>query len=362
MQNTVANLLTDTSFESGTVWYPSGISEVENSISSTQAYRGTKSLCIPYGNDAISAPITVPAGATYTFSAYVKTEGCQARLKLGNGTTSELAANSDWTRLEVSYTNTGSTDNYAVAWVEVLPEGSGNAYVDCVQLEKAAAASRYNLVQNGDFQTTNAWSSVDGRTVLQDTGAPQLSADVYQMTGDPTQTNRISQTIPVSGAEGDNYVLTGWAKGDSAPLPEAKEGENQRRFALIGTFHYTDGTTGKEFVASFNPDAHTDIHWQYTAQVMVAEKAYDSITVCLAYDYNVNTVYFDGIQLYREEFGSSYTYDEDGNIVSVVDLQKQKTEYEYTNNDLTKMILPSGVEYTYEYDSYHNLKTATTEE
>ena len=145
------------------------------------------------------------------------------------------------------------------------------------------------------------------------------------------------------------------------PLPEAEDGENQRRFALIGTFHYTDGTT-KEFVASFNPDTNAGQSWQYTAQVMVAEKAYNSITVAIAYDYNVNTVYFDGIQLYKEQFGSSYTYDEDGNVISVVDLQKQKTEYEYTDNDLTKAILPTGAELTYTYDDYHNVKTATTEE
>ena len=40
----------------------------------------------------------------------------------------------------------------------------------------------------------------------------------------------------------------------------------------------------------------------------------DELTVEIAYDYNVNTVCFDGIQLYKEQFGSGYTYDEDGNI------------------------------------------------
>ena len=79
----------------------------------------------------------------------------------------------------------------------------------------------------------------------------------------------------------------------------------------------------------------------------------------LLYDYNVNTVLFDGIQLYKEEFSTSYTYDKDGNIKTVTDIQGQTTRYEYANNDLTKEILPDGLELSYTYDDHHNVKTAT---
>ena len=95
---------------------------------------------------------------------------------------------------------------------------------------------------------------------------------------------------------------------------------------------------------------------------MVAEKAYSSIKLEVAYDYNVNTVYFDGIQLYKEEFGNSYTYDSKGNVTAVKDIQGETTKYEYSSNNLTKEILPTGAELTYTYDSYHNVKTATTAE
>ena len=93
---------------------------------------------------------------------------------------------------------------------------------------------------------------------------------------------------------------------------------------------------------------------------MIADKAYSSIQISVVYDYNVNTAYFDGIQLFKEEFGTSYEYDENGNITSVTDLQKQKTTYTFEDNELTSMVLPSGVSYTYVYDDYHNVKTATT--
>lgn len=131
---------------------------------------------------------------------------------------------------------------------------------------------------------------------------------------------------------------------------------NTREFGIIATFNNTDDTTTTATV-HFNDCVE---EWQYAAEAIVAKKAYDSITIELAYDYNANTVFFDGIQLYKERFGHSYTYDDDGNVVSVKDLQGQKTTYEYTNNDLTKEVLPSGAELTYTYDEYHNVSTATT--
>lgn len=158
------------------------------------------------------------------------------------------------------------------------------------------------------------------------------------------------------------FVVSGWAKGDSVPLPKAASGQNQRQFAVIGTFNYTDGSTSDPFVAQFNPDTDSSVNWQYSAQMMVATKDYSSVTVTLAYDYNANTACFDGIQLYKEEFGHSYTYDDKGNVTSVKDLQKKTTTYQYTNNNLTKEILPTNAAVTYTYDNYHNVKTATTTE
>ena len=157
-------------------------------------------------------------------------------------------------------------------------------------------------------------------------------------------------------------MLAGWAKGNSAyvyPEGAVPSGQNKRTYAVYGTFQYTDGTSSAPFAAQFNPN--TD-QWQYSSQVMVAEKAYRSIKLELAYDYNVNTAYFDGIQLYKEEFGSSYTYDGNGNVTSVKDLQKQTTTYEYTNNNLTQMTLPTGAKLNYTYDGHHNVTRATTEE
>ena len=365
LQNTVGNVLKDSSFESSTLWAATS-SAVTRAIDSSNAYIGGKSLKMTRSSAGTAAGVSgtafsVAKGETYTFSAYVKTGTGTAYLALNDGSTTVasevLAANSGWTRLEVSYTN-NSTSTKSVT-PQLMTAKAGTTYLDCVQVEKAPTASRYNLIENGDFRYSDyAWDFDVGRMTVPENikkvPAPQLDSNVYKMTGNPSDINRISQTVQVSGSKDETFVLAGWAKADSVQLRDTRE------FALIATF-MNGSTPVNTSTVRFNYCADSTINWQYAASAIVANGAYDSIVVELAYDYNANTAYFDGIQLYKEEFGNSYTYDDKGNIISVKDVQSQTTTYEYTNNDLTKQTLPSGAELTYTYDDYHNVKTATSD-
>ena len=111
-----------------------------------------------------------------------------AYLALTDGSTTSssetLAANSGWTRLEVTYTNNTSASQRVRA--RLMTTTAGTAYMDCVQVEKAPTASRYNLIENGDFRYAGGWSSSTGRVSLSK-AAPELDATVYKMTGDPLQ-------------------------------------------------------------------------------------------------------------------------------------------------------------------------------
>ena len=363
LQNTVSNLLADSSFESGTLWSAASGSR---SIASS-GYLGSKSLAVT-GGRVNSSTFTVAAGASCTFSAYVKTTATGGSLALYAGgsavATQTFPACSNWTRVEVNYTNASTSSKTLSA---ALQCASGQTvYMDCVQVEIAPTASRYNLIQNGDFRHSGSpaqnWTgtglkSTDVRASASASAAPQLDKNAMKIVGDPVSAKKISQTIPVGGAAGDTYVVAGWALADSVPLNTEKEA---REFGIRVIFNNTDGTKTTK-VAQFNCDTNSEINWQYSAAAAVSKKAYSSITVEAAYDYNANTVYFDGIQLYKEQFSSSYTYDDDGNVTSVVDLQKQKTKYEYTNNNLTKETLPTGAVLTYAYDNYHNVTQATTD-
>ena len=380
LQNTVGNMLQDSSFENGTT--RGSVNGVSQEIVSGTAYLGAKSLKFTNHLDTYYSGIslgtfTAKAGESYTFSAYVKTaSNANAYLSVWVDNvvldSETLPEDTDWTRMEFTYTNNTADDT--AFNVRVLSATCGSVYVDCVQLEKAETASRYNVIENGDFRYgVNSWTTSqrcdtdDIPVSLPASAAAQLENTAFQFVGDPRYDLRIQQNVPVSGAKDDVYVLAGWAKGNGVPLPTKQEkeaiieaGEHLRTFTIRGTFLYTDGTTG-EFDFDFNPDQP---NWQYAAGVMVAEKAFNGIKVQLLYDYNANTVYFDGIQLYKEEFGNSYTYDDDGNVTSVKDLQRKITSYEYADNntDLLQVIQDNKAKLTYEYDNWHNVKTATTEE
>lgn len=378
LQNTVTNYMPHHTFEYGHKWTSNSETTLTVATSTAAAHQGNKSLKITStATDEVAAlsPTTpVAAGQTVTFSAFVKSTNAQGYIALYNSADGTIypgptyTAGQDWTRIQTSYTNTTTASvNITCA---VFVDGSGTAYVDNAQIEKETTASRLNLIENGDFRNTRTnypalnWTGTNlASTDVRTTGTqatPKMTNHMFSITGSPTAQKRLTQTVKFNGAAKDTFVLAGWAKGNSVPTPEAGTGVNQRRFALQAVFNYTDGSTSDPFYAHFNPDSS---QWQYSATALVAQKAYSSITVLVMYDYNMNTVYFDGIQLYREEFGTSYTYDDKGNVISVVDLQKQNTTYEYdANNNLKKIIQDNKAKMTYTYDNYHNVLTATSSE
>ena len=370
LQNTVGNIMKSGDFDYDMTWNCSS-DNISFEIISGTAYSGNKALKATTTADAVTPNVYSPTysiepGKSVTFSAYVKTGDAPSYLAITGGSktvrSEVLDADSDWTRLQISYTNNSSKTESVRCRLAV--KGQGETYMDCVQFEQAASASRFNLVANGDFRYTGCWDSTNRNTLGDVEGEPdpapaaELNNIAHKVTGSPTAPKGISQTLEISGKKGDCYVLAGWANAASVPLEVLDEhSSNTREFGIIATFNNSDDTTTVTKV-HFNDCVEG---WQYAAEPIVADKAYDSIKIEVAYDYNANTAYFDGIQLFKEHYGESYTYDEDtGNVLSVIDLQGQETRYEYTENDLIKEILPSGAEITYTYDDYHNVLTATT--
>jgi hypothetical protein len=164
----------------------------------------------------------------------------------------------------MSYTNTtGVTQTVSCC---LFTNSTGTVYMDCVQFEQSATASRYNLVENGNFIYSGtpaaSWSGTNlatADTIAETaTGAPQLENHAFCITGDPTKTKQLTQTVNVSGSAGDSFVLAGWAKGHSVPL----ENGGTRKFAVRARFNYTDS---KDFEAEFNTAVDS---WQYAAVAM----------------------------------------------------------------------------------------------
>ena len=370
MQNTVTNWFENSSFETATMWASNGPT-LTVSQSNTYAYVGNYSMKLQRNvadgvEGAYSYQYSVAPGETVTFSAYIKTVGADVTIAIERNTNYTIfwgdtaPADKEWERYQISYSNTSAGVENIHCYFFV--GGAGTVYIDGVQLEATPTASRYNIIENGDFRFgANSWlmsnycDSNETCITAENPNAPQLNSTAFQIVGDPTHKLRIRQEVPVSGVAGDTYVLAGWAKGDGVPLVD--KDSNHRTFTVRGTFMSLEGDP-EEFNFDFNPDADGDC-WQYCAGAMVATKPFSGIKIQVLYDFGANTVYFDGIQLFKESFGTTYTYDDDGKVVSVVDLQNETTTYEYTDNDLTRIIDSNGV-LTYTYDTHHNVLSATT--
>ena len=387
LQSTTNNVFKNPSFERNEFWYSAIPSDGTGTVGYTSedhylgedCFKLTKTsgnLCswVYAGN---GAGVVLKPNTTYTFTVYVKGVGVTDSNGIYicgtvNGVQSAVRTGTTdgWQRFEVTVDtpSTVSTCNFYVALY-----GNGTAYVDCMQLEENGLSSRFNLIENSDFTYYNgttdvcyAWSegsacvSTEKRMSLSSglIGAKNIDNNVYTMTGAVTERKRAYQDIPGSGAAGDVYSIGGWAKGNAAPVKSGSYA-NDNLFAIVLRFYNTDGTQS-EFRADFNPDLYENDTWQYACEKVVAPKAYSSMRVLLVYERNVNTIYYDAIQLYKDEFGSSYVYDSNGNVTSVTDSRKQQNNYEYSNNNLTKATLHDGAVYNYGYDNYHNVTTATS--
>lgn len=147
--------------------------------------------------------------------------------------------------------------------------------------------------------------------------------------------------------------MNGWAKADAVPF------KNGRYFAIDLGFKNTDGTI-TYIPVNFNLDSND---WQYLSAKAIPNKDYNSIIFYLLYYNQANNAYFDGLQLYKEEFSSSYQYDSNGNIISTVDLANQNSTFAYnTANDLIKATDAKGNSFNYTYDTKHNILSAASAE
>ena len=176
-----------------------------------------------------------------------------------------------------------------------------------------------------------------------------LDKYIYRFIGEPKVNKRLSKTLDLTGKKGDTYMVNAWGRGTA--LPETDNDKN-RRFGVEVVFTGADGKTDTHY-ANFSPDI---LDWQFVSEICVAKLDYISIRVSYVYYRNANLAFVDGLSLFREEFGQSYTYDDKNNVVSAVDAQKNAVKFEYNSgSDLTGITDPKGNKFKYEYDKKHNV-------
>ena len=389
-QTTVFNLLKNHGFDKknpNDYWTKSSTSAV---FTQTHAHTGYRSVKLPSGT-YIEQSVSVNAGAVYTASAYF-TGAAGGVVQVLNGSTviaqSDPAqtfgtTGSDWTRGVAVFTVPTGVSNIKIR-IAQPQSASGTAYADSIQLETGETPNRYNMLQNSDF-TDGASSSDDSdnstgyaQNVVGDTAIPNeivsaagdsshpgaFSDQVLKITGSTGAIKHVFQSIHVNGKKGDVYSFGGWCASDSVPeTVQLNTSDSPISYRVFGRKEiklqfYSNGTFQNEVTAAFAADT-TD--WQYTCASAVASLDYTEVRIVVCFDYSRNTARFDGLQLHREQFSQSYSYDDNGNVTGYASLIGQEPKLTYdTNDNVTSSTDPLGNKTLYTYDSKHNLLTSTT--
>ena len=315
--------------------------------------------------------VTVSAPGRYTLSAYVKAEGLTGggafvRLKVGSGAWTSLpvkgstadtawgAGTEGWERVQA----TGQVDAAGAVQLELVNASpGGTAWFACPQLESGTIANRVNLLVNGDFARTQTetngtrtfpadWEAQNGLTSSALNGiVPAAEADLPAcLSGNATRIEALPshanqsfvQYISASGSAGDVYVFGGWANTRSvAAGGEHFEPSLVVRFLSGGEFKSLD-------YHKFNTE-HAG--WQFGCWAISAPVDYDQILIAFAYERNAQTGMFTNLFLHREQFGASFAYDDDKNLISTSNLAGEKSKMEYDGFDnLTSYVRPGAAE------------------
>ena len=379
----INNLLKNPVFSDGlTNWTQyKNESSAQISITTDDGLLTSNTVKMSSENNAIAAILQYPstyAERTYTLSGYIKTDNVQSE-EFGAGLE---FVKTDGVSSQYIYSDfiLGSTDNninggyQRISMTVTLAEnetikyisaglyaGTGTVWIDSLQLETGETANQINLLENSSFEYNNGSNTMpDGCAATFAAGtdggaATRIARDgsySLRISGSSSTKRYAWFTVNTSGKAGDVYSIGGWAKANAVANHSAN---GVTDFKLTAGVHYTDGEY-VEFPIDLNENV-TD--WQYVMQNFIPKKDYNKIKIFGSYNYNCNTAYFDSFFLYRDT-AQSYQYDKDGNVISTADYANQQSSFEYTDNNLSKLIEPSGTSYSYKYDDKNNLTNATS--
>ncbi len=306
---------------------------------------------LPAGDYTFSAYVTVPKGID---SPEELSDYCGAYLRVIThdyeilGQSEYIATHdADNIRLIVPFTlETAQSVNMCL-----LLGGRGEVYFSAPQLERNPYATAYNLLENGNFEHSNAWLLHNARYECD--GSFDMS-HLMTVVGDLDDECYACQDVAVDTRRSarETFTLSGWAKGNGLPDHEREE-LPAPSFRLRAEIHYADAEDGAEpetYTADFSPCTED---WQY-ASVQFAKNEYrtvDKIRVYCDYGYNVGEAYFDAVQLTCGE----QEYD-----LTAVDFVTEPDDEEPVTTPVTDTPDDEPDEFTERMDEFGNTLTETT--
>ena len=379
---TAENLLRDGGLESEDGWTNastgSGSAAARTTITNDENRRhgtGGLNLYLPDGAGsgdaaAISRPVTLTAGETYTLSGYFSasshlrwTSGARLEAVVQGGGAEQTVLLTDarpssaiengWQRVTATFTAPAASCRIAFR----MSGCTGTAYLDDLQLEQAEAASTYNLLQNASFEFGDAgWNLQGGSAAAAET---KFGAKAMTMQGSYNGILHVSQPVALNCSSDTTFLLSGWAQADYAAPNAALEFDGSTRyFGLIAEIFYV-GVSDPERQSV--PFSWATADWQCAVGTIVPKqsgKTIRRIIVYCAFDHNSGTARFDNLSL-RQEPVQTYSYNADGNVTAATQTGTGTEKAGYTGTDLTSYTAANGAKYTYTYNAAHDVTSAS---
>ena len=379
---TAENLLRDGGLESEDGWTNastgSGSAAARTTITNDENRRhgtGGLNLYLPDGAGsgdaaAISRPVTLTAGETYTLSGYFSasshlrwTSGARLEAVVQGGGAEQTVLLTDarpsaaiengWQRVTATFTAPAASCRIAFR----MRGCTGTAYLDDLQLEQAEAASTYNLLQNASFEFGDAgWNLQGGSAAAAET---KFGAKAMTMQGSYNGILHVSQPVALNCSSDTTFLLSGWAQADYAAPNAALEFDGSTRyFGLIAEIFYVGVEKPEQQSVPFS---WATADWQCAVGTIVPKesgKTIRRIIVYCAFDHNSGTARFDNLSL-RQEPVQTYSYNADGNVTAATQTGTGTEKAGYTGTDLTSYTAANGAKYTYTYNAAHDVTSAS---
>ena len=355
---------------------------------SFKVYSSQSHASWPVAKQIVEVPVS-NEDQKYTFSADVKIYG---ELSGGEGASIYIGAfkdnvqtsgdnysgwlkstDNEWKRISVSV-NVPAGSNFVRCYFG-MKNSSGNAYFDCLQLEKGDTANSYNMLQCSDFkESAGVWA---GNNL--DSSADIITENGMKITGDTETSKNICQRIDVN-KKNPTFNVAIKAQAKSVPKKEIQSGDSEESgFLAKLEIHYAGNVATETITENLNQSIYGDQYYfnsipsqKYVVAnnvLTLPDRQVDYVMLYICYNNNCNEAYIKEAQVAIEDSLDMYHYNENGNPDGAKDKLGNDSKTEYTEANEPKKYIKNidantteEVENTYDNsDAGHNLTSQTRE-
>ena len=357
VERVVNNLLTNGLFARTSGWTKYGTGTIAQSYYNGEFGVNQKRFEVANGKTLYCRQaVNVTAEQTYTLSGYVRSMGPKAYLRViaGNATFTslpvELTGNeteTELTRTQITFTVPPNVTSVSCDLVAVGTARGTLAWWDSVQLETGETANHVNLLENSYIRQTGGnplptpWECDNTQTsaiARPDSMPSHLIGNAFLITGHRNLSRTIWQDIKMTGTAGSRFTAGGWCAA-YGKKPEGSQALCELRvYFTADTVHddWSDWALGG--VAKYN---HEEGSWQFACGDIKAPVDFTWVRFAMVYSRQVNAACFSNLFLYKEKYGTDYTYDDQGNQQAASGTTDKEDGSEYNDyNNLTSYKAP----------------------